>query len=261
MLHAHSRVCVPPECGFALWLHHLYKNEDPSSPEVKRKYALDVAATRKFETWGIDTVSLQECLRAANFRSYGELAAGVHSCYARLKQGKPSAMIGDKNNFYIERVEELHTAFPNSRFVLIVRDGRDVLCSYRELSQERRLSKYAPRLPRAAERVARDWARNNAKAVSLIEDKGLVVRYEDLVTEPKRVLTKIGDFLSVGYESSMLDFYRRNDEPLEFMAWKARTKERVDPGRVGRYREELSAEDQSIFAAEAGRVLAMFGYS
>ena len=48
MISAHHSICIPPECGFALWLHEKYKDWNKSQGYTQ--FLEDLLASKKFET-------------------------------------------------------------------------------------------------------------------------------------------------------------------------------------------------------------------
>ena len=158
--------------------------------------------------------------------------------------------------------------FPSACFVHIVRDGRDVLASYRELAAKGFASKYAPKLPVGAVQVAREWCSNlNAFQSDTADLDGgsiLELRYEDLVSDPQSVAERLCTFLCEPYESQMLDYWRTDDlsrtEPSEFLEWKALTRQAPTNRQAGRHKRDLGQSDIREFERIAIPMLARYGY-
>lgn len=259
MLNSHPQMSVPPECGFAQWLYESYKNKDHGSPDVVSAYLADVCKTRKFETWGMDLAYMQAFARNSHPASYAELALLVYQSYAAL-HGKSARVYGDKNNYYLHHLPELKQAFPDARLVLIVRDGRDVACSYRHVHDQHSDSRYQPDLPTDIRAIAEEWRDNNMAALRMMDDKAITVRYEDLLVAPQEQLARLCEFLGLTFDATMLEYYTHNDEPPEFMAWKGKTLEAPDPENMGKFRNELTQDEIRAYESVAGEVLTRFGY-
>jgi len=58
----------------------------------------------------------------------------------------------------------------------------------------------------------------------------------------------------------MLEYYKHNDEPKEFLQWKTKTLEKLDPNNIGKFNLVLSQEDITRFESIAGDTLKAFGY-
>lgn len=269
MLACHPRLAVPPECGFALWLRDRYGDWpawDGSTDRLER-FLDDLFAARKFDTWGLDRDALREWIHGRKPNDYRSLVESVYWHFAS-RRAPLATRIGDKNNFHIHRVADLVNLFPGCVFVHIVRDGRDVACSYREVTAANFSSQYRPNLPQPIREIAREW-RSAVLAPEVATAAGTAVhlhtvRFEDLVAEPSKTLQGICQFLGEPFSELMLQYHSRNAsdrlEPIETMAWKRRTLEPPDPTAIGRYKTDLLAAETAEFEAEAGDALLRFGY-
>jgi hypothetical protein len=259
MLNNHPGISVPVECGFAVWFYESYKGKAPFDRNVVKQFVHDVLKSRKFETWGITQTELEEALLKQRFEHYREMAAAVYHVYAANK-GKPDAIVGDKNNFYVQHIETIKSIFPSPKFILVVRDGRDVACSYKELSKRQMSSVYAPAIPATVDLVALEWVKTNTALLNELSANALLIHYEDLVRSPYPILRDICSFLGVTFDTSMLEYYRHNDEPKEFLQWKAKTLEQLDPDNIGKYKLVLSQEEIARFELISGDTLGALGY-
>lgn len=270
LLTTHHEIVIPPECGFVVWLFSKYGTwEKKDSRDAKRRnmFVSDLALTRKFETWGLASEEIQEAIRRNQPDGYGELSGVVYLAYGS-HLGRECSLWGDKNNFYIDYLEKLFEIWPNAKFLHIVRDGRDVACSYREVMRSEVRSRYAPRLETHLENIAHEWTGNLEKvgrfAASIADDQSLTVKYEDLVVRPTDVCKIICKWLQMEYDPEMKNFYRENKrlrlEPAETMAWKQKTDHPIDASGVGRYMNELNSDECKDFEKIAGDALAQYGY-
>ncbi|WP_455379894.1 sulfotransferase family protein [Acidihalobacter prosperus] len=259
MLNAHPDIAVPPECGFALWLGETYAGKKLPDEKVYRAFASDVYQSKKFGTWGVTEEALFDVICARMPGDYPALVECVYRAYAQVR-GKSPVLTGDKNNYYINELDRLHYHFENSKLVFIVRDGRDVACSYRALKDKTIESEFRPKLQSDISGIAREWSANADKVLSFTAMKSIWIRYEDLLTDPVSTLTSVCEFLGVVFSDEMLDYQSGNDEPTEFLQWKGKTTEELDTGNISKFRTILSAEDIAEFESIGGAMLARFGY-
>ena len=271
LLTCHPAVVIPPECGFAIWLRSEFgdwgRDKFSSEPGALR-FAQAVAKSRKFETWNISSRSIHKALTQGVPNNYSEACRHIYRLYCS-QQGKPNATWGDKNNFYLSHIPELHRIFPDARFLHIVRDGRDVACSYREVMAQASTSPYRPSLPTDIVEIASAWSRDLVQirtALALLStDKVLELRYEDLTLSPEIELQALCPWLGVVYDEKMLDFHRINCakqlEPLGTMGWKPRTLKPVSTDTVGRYTSLLTPKEIATFNVVANAQLRHYGYS
>jgi len=267
MLTCHPEIVIPPESGFALWLCDRFGNWDGDTGSELDSFLNQLYRTRKFETWGLEFDELSHFIQTAKPRTYARLVASVYRCYATL-QGKPQAMWGDKNNYYLHHIDQLHALFPDAYFVHIVRDPRSIVCSYIELAQREMTSLYAPKLPRTVEKAIQVWVEDIHTILGSFERinwrRTVELRFEDLVNDPRSNLSRVCNLLGVTFEPAMLDYYKRNRdvelEPPEFMQWKERTLEPPQRDRISRFHEDLTAEQRMLVEENAISEMKRYGY-
>jgi Sulfotransferase family len=227
MLDAHPGMAVPPESHFAL------------APDVRRlRRAL--RRERWFALWEIE---------APDLRGLG-VADAVRALFAAYaaKEGKPR--YADKTPHYVSRLPELAARFPEARFLHVVRDGRDVALSLREV----------PWGPDSVEEAALHWRRRvlEGQAAGLGPDRYREVRYEALVADPEGELYGVATWLGLPYDDAMLGY---PDRPLvvPYPAHHRRLRRPPTPG-LRDWRREMAPDEVARFEAVAGDALEAFGY-
>jgi len=121
--------------------------------------------------------------------------AGVFEGLCRLHGGAPEDGVwGDKSPGYLRHLPLIWTLWPHARVVHIVRDPRDqVQSAFKAWGKDR-------------VRGAARWADGIAEAEAAIAEhaqNALVVRYEDLVSEPEAVLRRVCGFVGVDFVPQM----------------------------------------------------------
>jgi hypothetical protein len=270
MLNAHKDILVPPECGFLQWWYLKYKDWSVGSNSQSdiESFVEDVRKSRKIETWNLDYSNLKKFIIKDAPKDYGELCLGVYRFFA-FQRNRNVKIIGDKNNYYIHHLDDLKKIWASSKFILIIRDGRDVACSYMALNELKSESPYKPKLPKDIRQIAFEWVNNNSNVISffntLSEDRYTIVKYEDLMSDPSDVLSKVCLFLNVAFDPKMLDYYLDNltslEEPEATLDWKRKTLEKPDVSGIGKYKLGLSNEEVNIFNKMAADLLSQFNYS
>lgn len=267
LLTSHSNVHIPPECGFMLWWEKKYtdwtwaKNEQDLG-----EFLDDLFSSKKFEFWDLDRTDVAKTINENQPDNFSSLCYLIYKVHLD-KFGGDARLIGDKNNFHLHHINELHQLFPKAKFIHIIRDGRDVATSYIDMSKIESSSDYRPRLPSDIADIANEW-KGNIEAVrngfsALPSDLKLEIRYEDLVLNTEDTLTWVCSHLGLDFESSMLKFYEKNQskklEPDEFMAWKSRTKGKIDSSAIGKWKT-LSQFDVSTFEKHTKEILSLYNY-
>ena len=112
-------------------------------------------------------------------------------------------------------------------YIYIVRDGRDVACSYKALNNKKMLYKYAPKLDDDVNKIAQAWSNNNNKVHEFLstisEERFVKIRYEDLLRKPEQTLNLVLDVLDLKLEKAQLNYFDRPKETIEpdvFFNWK-----------------------------------------
>jgi len=270
MLTSHSKILIPPECGFAVWFYNKYKNWQSlikNENDHISKFVDDLFTAKKIEHWNLNKNDLLDHLSTKLPNSYKELIAKIYIFYgATIKEN--FIYWGDKNNFYLDHIDEIVEIFSKAMFIHIVRDGRNIACSYRKIMAEQIFSDYAPKLPTGIMEIADQWDKNiNTinKSFKKINFKNVFeFKYENLIAYPEHILTKICNSLALTFESSMLNFHQLSEknggEPEEFMKWKANNKEPVKKNAVDQFKKELTSNEVEMFNQIAGKNLKKYKY-
>ena len=123
--------------------------------------------------------------------------------------------------------------YPKGHGIVVLRDGRDVLCS---------LMKRGFGLARAAS----IWVVEAATTLALGKHPRVhLLRYEDLVADPRGTLTGLMDFLKLDASIDQLLNHpgsrrAKADASIRVEAWKNSPQNAISASSVGRWRDELS---------------------
>lgn len=114
---------------------------------------------------------------------------------------------GWKDPMLTPHLDELAEHYPNSKFVLIIRDPRAVVASYIDNAWGLGTTPYTGALRWLDEVTTQlDFCHQH-------NDRCLWFTYEDLIENNEASLKKICDFLDVEFDQAMLEYYKK---PLEF---------------------------------------------
>jgi len=260
MLTSHRDVFVPTESGWALYLYSKYGEKKSIDVE---SFIEDLSKCKKIEYWKIDYDKLKRFLYDKN-KNYREISSAVYLFCSNEYEKK---IYGDKNNYYLDHIEILSNIYPDAKFIHIIRDGRDVARSYRNL-QKLEKGKYFPELPCSIIDCAYAWKNNiNTIKKSLLrlpKQKFLEIKFEDLVLCSEETLKKICVFLEIEYDEMMLNFHinnkNKNLEPEDLMKWKKDTLNPVDKSKIGQWKYDFFSEDKILFESIACHELNQYGY-
>ena len=264
IMNSHSKIVAPPECGFLHWWYQKYRDWNLGSLSTSLdNYLADLLTSKKIETWNIDRNRLREYLYREKPSDYAALSAAVYLYYAQQDSFEKPCLIVDKNNYYIHHIDEIIKAWPDATIVHLVRDGRDVACSYRETMGIDTPSPYKPNLSVDLSQIAREWRDNNETIATKAKELGvkyILIRYEDIVERPANTLTVLLSSWSLEYEPAVLDYHSKQAEPDATIDWKRLTKKPLDNARIGRYKNDLSVNARQQFESIADDTLRAYGY-
>lgn len=257
MLSCHPSIGIPPEGGFAVLLGWKYDRIPFDRARTRRNFVDDFFELESAMDWGFTKSELANSIEGADPKTYVDVLHVIYTAY--LEKVFPGKIRwGDKTTWFSNHVDQLLAYFPDAQIIHMIRDGRDVAVSYREV----------PHLTDKISKIARDWAinfqivDNASKRIGSI--KVCRLYYEKLVKEPESQLTKLCDFLNEEFSAEMLEFWQANRqrelEPARHMPWKTKTVMPVTDKSVGRWHNKLTDTEIRNFELIAGDALAELGY-
>ena len=245
LLDRHSRLCVPPETGF-------FPEVAPELPSRDDASLLDTL--RRWPRLPELNLTPEAVLRRLGGRPASP--AGVLTAILDLyAQAEGKARCGEKTPQHLPHVPAILECFPGARIVCLVRDGRDVALSLRAM----------PWGPPTLADAAALWKSFVRLADGLAEqhpDQFMVVSYEKLVIHPGQVLPDVMAFLGEEFEPRQVQPHLPSDVVLpRSFAWKGRALGPLDPGRIGKRRQEATAEENALLDEVVFDELRRHGYA
>jgi hypothetical protein len=145
--------------------------------------------------------------------------------------------------------------FPDATILHVIRDGRDVVLSFLE-------QPFGPTgILEGADYWRTDVERGQREGSRLFGRSYREISYEELVTNPVRVLTDVCNVIGESYDPAMLDYHGSAHRYLnDQQPWHDQTKSAPNRGRSERWRREMKAEDEALFELAAGSLLQRLGY-
>lgn len=266
MLDAHRELTIPPETHFV-----------PDVIKAAREDAgVEGALTAMTDnrTWGDFGIADEEMRRRLEALPEVSAAAAVRAFFEAYaeRQGKPRW--GDKTPAYMLSVQRIGRTLPESRFIHLIRDGRDVA-----LSQRARAINEQPPPAEQAGRWVKRIQKSREQAQSLKGARYVEARYEDLVREPEPTLRRVCEFIDLPWDPGVLSYHERAADRLAEMAGELRaegqhaeqqagyridnhapTTKPPDPSKLDKWRTEMPEEDRRAYEGVAGEMLSELGY-
>ncbi len=255
LLSAHSQLAIGPETAyFDLVWKPLERGQDLTVwPEVERVLAawLEKPSVALME---LPVAALLDEWHSAwtnRTLSHRLILARVMETFA-VRQGK--VRWGEKTPGHFLFVPAIKGEYPDAQIVYIVRDPRDIHLSLAKVSWN----------TGNAFNHAVQWREYQAICQRYLARYGssvIVLRYEDLVSDPGPVLQRLTEQLGLRFEQSMLSRYREQplfdlrDEP-----WKQRVATAIDAANAGKWRTQLNRDLLGIFQTLCGSSMRRLGY-
>jgi hypothetical protein len=201
-------------------------------------------------------------LRGVITRPFVEAFAAIHARHARtmvlefyeeLFPEKDFLYFGDKmpNPLAALATRDL---FPETRYVVLVRDPRDYLCSVGQYVRRPSIAAPYPHLDTGARAQCEHWCNVYRGARSHLGEVA-PLRYEDLVREPRKHVEAILADLGLEPHAACLEALAENRGFSEHATAES------PEASVGRWRQELSEEDQRLVKDTCGELMREMGYS
>lgn len=268
MLDCHPEMAVPPETHFCD-LFGLPSLLQPVSSALRMELLQRIVAHPRWNDFNLEECELMTALNEVpeGAVSGGRCLAAFWKLYA-TKRGK--SRWGDKTPQHLLCSAKIASALPETHFIHLVRDGRDVACSFRESWFGKQASIVD---------VARDWverlARFEAESSAFLH-RTITVRYEDLVSNPSKTLQDICHFIEIDYSGDMLLYYKgaesRMQELQDLKSPNANISRDTRAGihenvkippmmdRIGRWKSQFDRDSERMFNEIAGEMLSRYGY-
>lgn len=158
----------------------------------------------------------------------------------------------EKTPQHILRLPFILKHFPRAHVIHIVRDGRDAYVSaksYKGIPAGRSPAKFA-----------RYWSRCVRMTIDIESSRVAVIKYENLVRDPRREVGKIMEFLGLHLQEQQLDFKTFGSDKRAQSEYFSKLAGPIDDASVGKWKIVLSDDEKRIFVARARDALKYYGY-
>jgi len=161
---------------------------------------------------------------------------------------------GDKSPGNVKAIDRIFRHFPNARFIHVIRDGRDAVCSIRPHSPSFG-NRYSPHNP--WDKCVDLWYEWVEKGLRWRGDpRYYEIRYEDMTSTPRETVRNLLEWLQEPWEEDLLEK-------------SVRTKVSSHPGvskpvtgsSIGRWRQNLPDDARALFRGKANDLLVKLGYA
>ena len=201
MMDAHPEVCGPPPThAVRLFSQNILRYGDLTRDPNWVSLTDDLAGVLTHQLGAWKTHSSPEEIRDRTAER--SLAAALRCVYEHEAEAHGKRALFLKENQTFRFLAYILLAFPEARFVYLVRDPRDMALSF----------KLSANHPGGVREGARIWQRDQAQGIAcygFLKAFGRVhlLRYEDLIEAPETEMSKVCAFLGLPFSESMLRFH------------------------------------------------------
>jgi Sulfotransferase family len=171
--------------------------------------------------------------------------------------------VGLIDTWIIDLLPALARAFPDARFLIVIRDPRGLVASALKFLD------IDPTQVGHVLSILRQWRKyvvfaHEFQRQALFAGRLKFVRYEDEVNDPDQFARGLCDFLDLRYRSAMLDFSLYEDQARR-RRWQGNSAfeaelQRIDPGPAQRWRRTLSPDALAAIEFCCGLDMEVCGY-
>jgi hypothetical protein len=248
------------ECAFIINMRQKDQKVTHWSKEHLLEFWEDVQKHIKFDTWNIDLEQLKsDMLDCEGENTFQNICKVVYFDYQSLFPKEEIKWLGDKNPVYATYTPELLKLFPDSKFIHLIRDPRDNIISLKNVDFEGPFTAL----------LAYRWEHSARKLYHIKKKhpgKFYTIRYEDLVSEPTKYYREMCDFLSIPYNDTVFDFYKKQGEAMKkfniekIMKYHKSLLFPINTGKVNLWKTQLPERDIRIAEFVGGKWIRRYGY-
>lgn len=236
LLNGHSKICGPSTKHIINpVVRNLFRYEPLTNDENWEELLKDIHRLMNvnFSVWK-KTFPLEDL---KNLGPVGDTAALIRNIFSEETKANGKQHVFIKENHLYEFLPYLLLNFPESKYIYLTRDPRDMALSWKKNSIH----------PGGVVKAARQWQKDQQNSLKNYNDlqklgKAFFVRYEDLITDSVHYLKEIVNFFGLSYEASILDFHK--DEVTQMNAGMQKAWNNLSRGVISdnkeKFRKELS---------------------
>lgn len=265
MVAAHPKIAVIPETRwFVRWYEKGY-GVTPDGFVTLELVSRLLTRHRLFRDIDLEICQeeLEELIGDGHSILYQDFVRYMFDRYGEAR-GKP--FVGNKTPGYVRRLKTIHSLWPQTRLVHIIRDGRDVCLSMIQMieDEEKKVKRFRGWHDDPVSTTAFWWewdVRLGREAGALLSPSLYhEVRYESLVAQPEVECSALCEFLGVTYDDVMLQHHLGTVFSSTHLSQKHPTLHLpITPG-LRDWRTGMAADDIERFEAAAGDLLSELGY-
>ncbi|WP_197046710.1 sulfotransferase family protein [Oceanobacillus salinisoli] len=255
ILTSHSDISIPPESYVLGSMVRKYQSLNFLNWEELVKVIIgELEAHPQFSTWEISLDPIYKRLLSldSNKRTLANIIDLIYCFYSEQKF--PGFKIwGDKTPLNTLNLKWIDKVFSKAKYIHIIRDGRDVVCSYKKANLYN-IEEASCRWNKSIE-LSRSFGKSKSP------DRYMEVRYEDLVRNPENEIKSICEFLQIEYNVNMLNFQRNFNKLGDTkLPHHGNLKNKINVTSIGKWKGQLNEEERVNIENMLHKNLKLLGY-
>lgn len=243
-----------PESDF--FINFIYKYLPNSFSNVRKDVFLRYLSNNyRFKQWNINAVNIDELPESIDYSNFNTVIENTialflkHHTETNIKEG----IRIDHTPSSIKYFQTLIELFPKSKFIFIVRDPRAVYASVKGLD-------WGANSPLRLSEIWREYVMCYFTLQKLFPDKVHLIKYEDILKDPREKLKELCGFLQINYNDSMLDGTGFKI-PDYTVSQHALVGKKPDKKRIEKWKEELNRNEVLIIESICKSIMSVFNYN
>lgn len=258
ILDVHPQLCVPFESRFLIHLYSKYASVKSWNTSVIQDFIDDLFTERLIHFWHIKKGQLlQDLMQFEGKLNFANAIKIVCLNYISTNTKTKIESIGIKIPINTLFIPEIKKAFPEVKFIHMIRDYRDSTLSQINTFQLKDIAFDAHK-----------WLHFNKISESIkVNDPArvLVVKYESLAADPENEVKKVCNFLNVDYKDEMLNFHIKKGQldkadDLFYKKFHPELFTEINTKKVNKWEQQLTDKQVQLLDYIAGDFAAQYGY-
>ncbi|NER83089.1 MAG: sulfotransferase [Leptolyngbya sp. SIO1D8] len=273
LLNASNQIHIPYESDFIARAYPTLHQKTAFDEQDYEKIAQAFSSRSQKNGWHMQKNYLLSCLKERSPKNFAEVNAAIYEAYLK-KEGLEALQWGIKTPVLIQSIDRILDVFPNARVVHIVRDGRDVYLSYKNIHEHGvNQEKFGPSNILQSTLFWVDGLRKVEESVSSAEhslsQSVYEVRFEDLLKDTDAELEKLFNFLGMAYDASIPDRYLNYEGNQKLLCLQkhhentvnSKLKQGIDGKNTAKYLSKMTKLERLTFELIAAPYLKKYGYT
>lgn len=254
LLNGAEEIYFPYETSFIAKAYYFYFRKKEFSEKDYEVISNLFRITTTHGGWGMSSDEIYKTLLEEHPQNYKEVNNVIYNYYLQKVGISKLQYLGLRRPQMIAHKKRIRNVYKNSKFIHLIRDGRDVYLSYKSLHE----NDSHPFGPRSLVMNAFYWIDIVSRYKT--DENAISIKYEDLIQKPKIILKDLETFLDVeNMQNASEDYILKQDKSAvtkhQLKGINKKVYQGVDKKNKMKYLHKMSKFQLFIFEMIAGHYL------